>query len=215
MWEGRKLALETGEPLVVVNRRLRIVHWNQAAQSLLGYSAPEAVGACCYELLGCRRDNRRPGTNCVEQVRKDPDGSVTEHAQRWTKHGRPLWVSLTSVLMRSQRPDLDLLAHIIRDVGHEKERECLIEALAAAAARLVAAAHRPTETHPAVGILTKREHQVLRLLGAGASTEQIATDLDISLATARNHIHHVLSKLGADSRLQAVAFARRDGLSNR
>jgi DNA-binding CsgD family transcriptional regulator len=53
---------------------------------------------------------------------------------------------------------------------------------------------------------------VLRHLAVGASTEQIARELNISVETVRNHIRAVLRKLGARSRLEAVAKARSQGL---
>lgn len=60
--------------------------------------------------------------------------------------------------------------------------------------------------------LTPRQHDVLRLLGHGASTAQIATTLGISEETARNHIRALLKKLSQPSRVAAVAYARRHGL---
>jgi DNA-binding NarL/FixJ family response regulator len=54
--------------------------------------------------------------------------------------------------------------------------------------------------------LTRREKQVLALLGQGASSEAIAEELVISPQTARTHIQNVLSKLGVHSRLEAAAF---------
>jgi DNA-binding NarL/FixJ family response regulator len=61
-------------------------------------------------------------------------------------------------------------------------------------------------------ILTPRELQVLRLLAEGHKTEEVATLMSISTATVRNHVEHVLRKLHAHSRLEAVAVARKLGL---
>jgi PAS domain S-box-containing protein len=60
--------------------------------------------------------------------------------------------------------------------------------------------------------LTPRQAQVLRLLAEGASTTQIEEMLHISRETVRNHVRHILRALGAHSRLEAVAMARRAGL---
>ncbi len=60
--------------------------------------------------------------------------------------------------------------------------------------------------------LTTREAEVLLLLADGVSTREIATRLFISLNTARNHVQRLIAKLGAHSRLEAVAVARRNGL---
>ncbi|SFB32705.1 two component transcriptional regulator, LuxR family [Amycolatopsis marina] len=60
--------------------------------------------------------------------------------------------------------------------------------------------------------LTPREHEALVLLASGATTEQIAEKLRLAKNTVRNHIQRVLVKLGAHSKLEAVAVARREGL---
>jgi DNA-binding NarL/FixJ family response regulator len=60
--------------------------------------------------------------------------------------------------------------------------------------------------------LTAREQDVLRLLVAGSSTEVIADELVLSLHTVRNHVRNLMQKLGAHSRLEAVAIALRQGL---
>lgn len=56
--------------------------------------------------------------------------------------------------------------------------------------------------------LTCREQEVLRLLAAGASNQEIAQTLVISLDTVKKHVSHLLGKLGATSRTQAIAQAR-------
>ncbi len=60
--------------------------------------------------------------------------------------------------------------------------------------------------------LTSRELETLLLLGDGASTEEISERLGVARNTARNHVQRVLEKLGARSKLEAVAIARREGL---
>jgi PAS domain S-box-containing protein len=57
--------------------------------------------------------------------------------------------------------------------------------------------------------LTPRQAEVLRLLEQGRSTKQIAQELHLSPETVRNHVRHVLQALGAHTRLEAVAAARR------
>ncbi|WP_090066697.1 response regulator transcription factor [Lentzea flaviverrucosa] len=60
--------------------------------------------------------------------------------------------------------------------------------------------------------LTARERETLALLADGAGTDQISTRLGVARNTARNHVQHVLDKLGASSKLEAVSIARREGL---
>jgi DNA-binding NarL/FixJ family response regulator len=63
--------------------------------------------------------------------------------------------------------------------------------------------------------LTVREHEVLQLMSSGAGNKDIAGLLNLSLNTIRNHVQNVLVKLGAHSKLEAVAIAAREGLVDR
>jgi LuxR family maltose regulon positive regulatory protein len=60
--------------------------------------------------------------------------------------------------------------------------------------------------------LSDRELEVLRLLAAGKSNQQIADELVVTLATVKKHVGHILGKLTAGNRTQAVARARVLGL---
>jgi DNA-binding NarL/FixJ family response regulator len=60
--------------------------------------------------------------------------------------------------------------------------------------------------------LTRREHQVLRLLAEGRSNRAIAEVLSLSERTIENYVLHVLTKLNLESRTAAAAFAVRHGL---
>ncbi len=65
-----------------------------------------------------------------------------------------------------------------------------------------------------VSQLTRRERQVLALLSKGQRGPQIATNLDISPNTVRSYVQNILTKLQVGSRLEAVAFAVRHGLTD-
>jgi LuxR family transcriptional regulator, maltose regulon positive regulatory protein len=72
---------------------------------------------------------------------------------------------------------------------------------------------RATTTPPGLAEpLTGRELEVLRLLAAGRSNQRIARDLVVALDTVKKHVTHVLGKLGAANRTEAVARARDLGL---
>ncbi len=61
------------------------------------------------------------------------------------------------------------------------------------------------------GPLSEREEEVLRLVGRGFTNRQIADALVISEYTARNHVIHILEKLGFSRRAEAAAWAEREG----
>ncbi|HEY4789937.1 MAG TPA: response regulator transcription factor [Actinomycetes bacterium] len=60
--------------------------------------------------------------------------------------------------------------------------------------------------------LTDREREVMALVGAGLSNEEIADRLVVSPATARTHVSRAMVKLGARDRAQLVVFAYESGL---
>ncbi len=65
------------------------------------------------------------------------------------------------------------------------------------------------EPHP---VLSEREVEVLRLIVQGFSNKLIAHELQISYETAKNHVKHILKKLGADDRTQAATSAIQRGI---
>jgi len=131
----------------------------------------------------------------------------------------------TAVLVLTADPSAATLNDVARSgaVGHlTKERGFaeVVESVRAAASGeilfapselqrllLESAAHKKI-----VEPLTSRELEVLRLLASGTSTTTAAESLGISTATLRAHVQAVLRKLGAHSRLEAVAEAARLGL---
>jgi DNA-binding NarL/FixJ family response regulator len=60
--------------------------------------------------------------------------------------------------------------------------------------------------------LSKREQDVLRLVVEGRSNEKIGERLAIDGRTVRNHVSHILAKMGVDNRTQAAVRAVREGL---
>jgi DNA-binding NarL/FixJ family response regulator len=77
---------------------------------------------------------------------------------------------------------------------------------------------RPGEPAPASGAslpdeLTAREVEVLKLIAAGLSNNEIADKLVLSNATVKTHINRIFYKTGARDRAQAVRYAYRHGLA--
>ena len=56
--------------------------------------------------------------------------------------------------------------------------------------------------------LTRRESEVLELLGRGFSNKEIGSELCVSVATVKHHVHHVLEKLKLERRAQAMRRVR-------
>ena len=62
------------------------------------------------------------------------------------------------------------------------------------------------------GLLTAREREILQLLADGMSNADVAKKLFISQETVKSHVRHILAKLEADTRTQAVAIALRESI---
>ncbi len=68
------------------------------------------------------------------------------------------------------------------------------------------------EARRRMGALRTRERQCLELIVAGASTEDMAVTMGVTVATVRSHVRAVLAALGVHSRLGAASFVLRHGL---
>jgi ATP/maltotriose-dependent transcriptional regulator MalT len=122
------------------------------------------------------------------------------HVRVFTDEGPPM-AALLSRLVAAQRSDqsaagipLGFLAQLLRSFD---------------ASRSQADPRRGTAAVPGlVEPLTARELEVLRLLAEGRSNQAIAGELVVTLDTVKKHVTHVLGKLGAVNRTEAVARAR-------
>jgi two-component system, NarL family, response regulator LiaR len=79
------------------------------------------------------------------------------------------------------------------------------------AARLLDSIARPPGESPGE-TLTRREREVLGLIGRGFSNKRIALELGIAEKTVKTHVGHVLAKLGVPDRTSAALHAVRSGL---
>ena len=60
--------------------------------------------------------------------------------------------------------------------------------------------------------LSRREIEVLRYLAEGLSTADVCDRMQLSVNTVRNHVQSAIRRLGAHSKLEAVAIAQREGI---
>ena len=70
----------------------------------------------------------------------------------------------------------------------------------------------PGYTDPELALLTDREREVLVEIAHGLSNQEIARKLFVSVPTVKTHVAHILAKINARDRVQAVVFAYENGL---
>jgi len=61
--------------------------------------------------------------------------------------------------------------------------------------------------------LTRREQQLVQLIGLGLTNKEIANQLNLSEQTVKNHVHRMLRKVGASDRLGVVELCRTQGIA--
>jgi DNA-binding NarL/FixJ family response regulator len=128
-------------------------------------------------------------------------------------------IALTSVLEGATVVDAvraGAIGYLLKDTRASELREAIKMAAAGqvhlspqASASLV----RHIQSPPPTEALTERETEVLRLLAQGSSNKEIAQHLQIVEDTVKVHVRHILSKLGVQSRTQAVLCAIHFGLA--
>jgi DNA-binding NarL/FixJ family response regulator len=72
---------------------------------------------------------------------------------------------------------------------------------------------RPAALAPGVASLTEREREIVALVAAGLSNDEIAAELVVSPLTAKTHVSRAMIKLGARDRAQLVVLAYENGLA--
>ncbi|TAJ31549.1 MAG: response regulator transcription factor, partial [Nitrospirae bacterium] len=112
-----------------------------------------------------------------------------------------VWLNVSSLPIPSRKRDRFWVAHLFRDITKQAKVRQLVNELHTALCCVGSEGPEPrADQLPEVTTalpLSEREREVLYLLASGTNTKSIADSLCISPATVRNHIQHILEKLGA------------------
>jgi DNA-binding CsgD family transcriptional regulator len=98
-------------------------------------------------------------------------------------------------------------------LGDVEQSMAAIERLLAGITSVEAEVMQTARVDDLAASLSSREIEVLRLLAAGKSNQQIAEELVISLNTVRRHVSNIFDKTGVANRAQATAYAKDHGLA--
>ena len=204
----------TADAAFAVDAAGRISAWNKAAAELFGLSEAQAIGVNCHQVLQCSDEN---GAVCserciIEQAAQANLSRPSFDLRLQTKTGK-LWCNL-STLIASDASGAPHAIHIVRPREMRKRLEqALSEFVRTQGGN--GANGALTISSPTPGAdprLTSREIEVLRSLAKGYSTKAIANQLNISAATVNNHVRHILTKLDAHTRLEAIRHAESAGV---
>ena len=109
-------------------------------------------------------------------------------------------------------PELLQAIHTVVDGGSLLNQEVVGKFLRRLAADAEQASAGPLTTGPGPDRLTPRELEVLQLIAAGLSNKEIAARLNVSVATVKTHLEHILQKMQVSDRTQAAVQAVTRGL---
>jgi DNA-binding NarL/FixJ family response regulator len=151
------------------------------------------------------------GRLCLATGTGDPRGCLREALAGFDRAQLPMELAhsrleLANALVDTQ-PEVAMAEARAALAAFEKLQAARHADEAAAVLRSLGA--RPTTGGSGDGILTKREAEVLELLGHGLSNPEISDRLFISRKTVEHHVSNVLAKLGLRSRAEAAAYATR------
>jgi DNA-binding CsgD family transcriptional regulator len=200
-------------PAIATDSDNRVVCWNQAALQLFGCSDKVALvaGRQLHELLSISdvfgNPYRSNGQVFWElATRGEPVNTFELNVLQ--PEGLALRVSVTAVVVLGPGENEYGVVYLMRPIYRRRRADEVIDRILSMSGhelqRIVGSddpGERPEQQ------LTRREIEVLRLLSQGNSSEEIAHTLKVSLHTVRSHVQHVLTKLQAHSKLEAVTKA--------
>ena len=193
-----------------------ICSWNRAAAELLGYPESDVIGRNIEDVLKARDTM---GTAALGGGREAPTRSWNDFSggvsnfdlEVQTRDSQQLWVNVSTIVFNNTRTGRQLFARLMHDVSDRHRNEELLARMVEAARQVVQLAEA-SSNHAPVTPLSEQERRILGLFAEGNDPSTIASRLNISSQTLRNHLHHINRKLRTHNRLEAVTHAQRRGL---
>ena len=215
--ELKHLVNSTSDPSFAVDSQGVIVAWNRAAELLFGPPDSEAMGRRCGDVLkGSDECGGFCSENCtVRQAIAARHPVANFDLEVETLKGRQ-WCNVSVLTAEESGSTRPLAIHLVRPVDLRKRLENVVRdfivsqtsVTAQSAIEIISSRRTPAQAVE----LSARELEILRLLAQGESSQSVATRLHISRTTVNNHVQHLLRKLNAHNRLEAIRRAERAGL---
>lgn len=212
--------MRLAEAAFSVNKHHRITAWNDAAERLFGCPAKGLLGLRCRDVMGAL--HLRQCAYCMAHEAGDRVVNAAPTTDTPQLAAAPVitpekGIVLSAFAARSLAGETRIV-HLVQVLPGQAEGNGISAAGSGDPADGVQVEQKSDgrtmslSASPAPIRLTQREREILDMLAKGRDTDEIADTLSISRVTARNHIAHVIAKLGASTRLQAVIAAARVGL---
>ena len=196
------------DAVFITDRTNRIIAFNHAAESLLGHSSLEAVGAPCAGLLGGSDGwGNRYCSDCCPLVEMAGRGEAIRRfdLRLNPKRGGPILTEVTVLQLAVPPPHFFYLLHILKPSDRGIPTQSTGDEVGGPPRSAMNSVRESADAR--VRKLTNREVEILGLIAAGRTTPEIAASLYISALTVRNHTQNILDKLELHSKAEAVAFA--------
>lgn len=182
----------------------QISYINERALQLLGKSLSECLGQPCYMVVAGRDAmGNLYCTNSCPVTRLASQQSEIEPMEMQVPgpDGMDRWIKVLAIPVTAADGSGPWLVHCVLD---ESRAHRIEEYLTKVSSRSTT----PTGQEPKYAhfALSRREMQILDLLADDETLHGIAATLHLSHATVRNHVQHILSKLGVHSIMEAVAY---------
>jgi PAS domain S-box-containing protein len=195
----------------------RILHWNDAAIELFGFTADEVIGRNLQTVIQARdvHGNRLSADYAAfHEMLRIGEAPQSFELAIITATGKMLRVAVSVVVVLGPQHSEYSLVYLLTPMHRRRRADEAID-------RLLAQTNLPGITVPGSPVptgaeqrgttkrphLTRRQLEVLLLLAEGKRSGEIAKELNISVHTVRTHIQGILRTLGAANRLEAVSRA--------
>lgn len=205
----------TADAAFAVDSTGRISAWNSTAAELFGISEAEAIGVQCHNILQCSADDGiAVSENCTIARMAQSNHPLRNFDLRLqTKTGK-LWCNLSTLQVKDPASGTRHTIYIVHPREMRKRLEQALSEFVRTQAYIDSNGGPMISSRPTLVNLplTVRELEILKHLANGNSTRTIASQLNISSATVNNHIKHILTKLDAHTRLEAIRHAENAGM---
>ncbi len=207
----------TSDTAFVIDGSGHFAAWNEPAEKLLGLRSEDVIGRPCHEVIkGIDEGGMICSENCVVQASACKHHPIRNFDLQVSTPNGKRWCNVSVMIADESGSAKPYTIHILRQIDVRKRlerlvRDFLVTEIDLPEEEAAVLVHSPRSSVSETE-LTQRETEILDLLATGKSSAAIAGKLHISRNTVDNHTQHILKKLNAHSRLEAVRRAELAGL---